>query len=371
MKVSGIRRISQITEHLYEIGEEISPEDIVKVMRLLAKKEKELQSGYYEHKKILYSNKDLSREEFSLLLEKAGDSSLNVYNILDGYFQREEIINKIRGLVKVRSSTTKASAIDRIANDKELLFSTFKEEIINSKSLNLKNFCEGKNLVPAVNEKDNLVFGSSSPSTEAISGRMEEQFWQLSWNNKEEKISGYNSRAYNTFLFFNLKDKDEKIIKMIREISPIDKELDLKLYTEEIEATDFRLSLPEEILYPVEIDKLGSYFGKRHASKFETFAAGLEEKADEKTVRKFLGKKFLLRSKKGNKLYLGMAIDKELFEKIAVNLSIQYLDETSIVCKLGEKKTREVISALWEICRKTSIWGSAEIGKAFYLVRLD
>ncbi len=376
MKINRIRKIVQLTQNLYEICKEIAPEDVLKIIRTLSKERKYLGYDPYGTKAILYTTKDMTKEEFDILLEKTEKTSGSITMILDQYFQRDDIAEKVKEIRKVKSSTTKAELISFLATNPDLLYQDkdFREKIIDARAGNKKNFCEGKTLISSPIGNYTLVFTAYETSKNAISGKLEQQFWKIIWEHSEkDKIYSYDSKLYNNFLFLNLKDPDEKLLGLIKTIPPINlqKEIDIEIYSEEIRPKDLGFSYPNEILYPLDIDQLSTHFGKRHGSKFETFASGLENKADIKKVKQLQGKRFLITSSENNKLYFGKNIDKEIFEKIACYLSIEYIEDENIICKLGKKQTREVISAIWAFEKKIESWRRNGGKKIFYVIQLD
>ena len=185
----------------------------------------------------------------------------------------------------------------------------------------------------------------------------------------------HTSRIYSDSVFLNMRDTDEQLLRLIRQVPETEgqkDETELDLYAEEIKPSDLRFDYPEEIIYDSDINKLAAQFGRRCGTKFETFAAGVETRVNPETVRNLLGKRFLIAFESSEKLYLGSHVSRELFEQISVHLSIVHMDKDHIVCTATDRLTRETISALWEHVGVKSRWeGGSDIKKRFYMTQID
>jgi hypothetical protein len=148
----------------------------------------------------------------------------------------------------------------------------------------------------------------------------------------------------------NLKDHDEIILRRISkflEKNKKDTSLDIRPVYLDIKYNDLQIGDSIEIDYGLGIDHLVGYFGMRKGSKFKTFCEGLRTRADIETVKKYLGRKFLLTTQLDD-IYCGIDHDKELFEKLCWHLKIKYLKEKRIICQVVDTETTEALAALWE-----------------------
>jgi len=377
MKLNGARKVFQVSENLFQIERDFVPEDILKVIRVLTQEKKYPACEHFGDFSMLYTTTELTKEEFVHLFKKQESVyARRISDILDTYFQRDILAEKAKRVTKVISSTTKTELVSFLSDRSDVLYEDkdLRDQIIHNRAMDMKNFTEGRLLIPSPVGEYKISLHVYDSSAKPISGKLLHQFWVLRWSHSNKvKIVDHQSRAYGDVLFLNTKDPDERLLELIKSIPEPNgsEELDLEVYEEEIKPDKLNFSTPEEIVYSSDINKLAEHFGKRCGSKFETFAAGLEQRTDQEQAKRLCGKRFLVAAKSSTSLYFGSHVDKELFEKIALHLSIEYVESGDIICTAGEKKTRETISAIWEFAKETTGWGRQDGSKRFYVIQLN
>lgn len=353
MKIEGIKTAKKISEHLYQMGKEILPEDLLRIIRILSSKGKQLGGDYHYGRNELYYTEpsEITKDEFHKILTITKESSPSIDNVLDNRFTRDQLMDELAPFVKVKSSTRKGELIEKALRE-EILFQLFKELIVKEKCREWKNYVEGKIKVPSSDEEMQFVFSATAPYRKSLSNHSFTQFWTLRRNSVPlPEVRDYSSREYDDILFLNMKDKDELLLKLTRKLEQEEsqeEELELNIWQKELSHKDIGVAEAEVIRYENNIDKLSEYFGRRRGSKFETFSSGLKEMADKKLIEELLGKEFLI-SEYDESIFIGKSFDKATFEAIASHLKLEYMEEKSIICKVEEKETSEVISAIWEM----------------------
>jgi len=372
MKVAEIKTAKKISEHLYQIGQDIEPEDLLRIIRILSGKGKELGNYYYHGESKFYFTEvaGITRKEFNQILNTTREIYPSLEDIIDDNFTREQLIDQLSPIVKVKRSTTKRELLYK-ALDEEILYELFKELIVGKKCQEWEEYIDGKILIPSLDKEFQIIFSEKSPWKKPVSNKSFTQFWILWRNSKSHmEIEDYHTKQYGDSLFLNMKDNDEVLIRSIKEVArgqsktKDDSEFQLDIREKEVSHTDIGLAENEGIKYENDIDKLTQYFGKRRGSKFETFSSGLKEMANNKLIKKLLEKKFLISAYNYSEdTFIGRPLDKPTFEGIASHLRLEYMEGKNIICKVQEKETPEVISAIWEM--------SGEYNKTFQLRILD
>jgi len=370
MRVENIKTAKKISEHLHEIGEDIQAQDLLKIIRILSSKGKELGGDYYyraQDKLCFTEANQITNKEFSKILKATEGTYPSIENIIDGNFTREMLIDKLSKLMKVKRSTTKRELLYKVQNE-EILYELFKNLIIKKKCLEWKKYIENKSSISSQDKEHQIIFSEKGHWPKSLSNSFT-QFWILQGNSRNEvNINDYQSKEYEDNLFLNMKDNDKFLLKLIKEMArrqnmtKDDHKFQLNIWEKRISQADLGLAEEKIIGYENDIDKLTRYFGRRRGSKFETFSFGLKQMVDKNLVKKLLGKKFLISTYSG-KIFMGTVLDKSSFEKIASYLKIEYVDERNIISKVQDKETKEVISAIWQM--------SADRYKGFQMRALD
>jgi len=365
ISVSGIVTACSISEHLFEMGEQIELQDLLRIMRLLGEKGKNIYQYFSSNAKIYYTDKEVTEDEFKTVLSKSGED----YKIEDIVNEetREDLLAKVKPLLELKCSATKKEITEKIAQRKDILFKYFRDRILDRRCKDWKGFIDDKEVIPACDHRTLLIFEEGSLSYKPLLPEGKIQFWAVG-NEKLKINNNYETRRIGKNLFINLKDSDEKIMGLVEELWKEDPKdsLAVSAFEEGLDDENLGFRLPEEISYSTDIDNLSSYFGERHSSKFETFSLGLAGRQDLEFVRKNLNKTFLV-TLDNIKVYTGRSFNKESFEKIALHLKVEHMDEKSIICRAVDEKTEEAISALWE--RTGNMYNRDKM--EFKAVRLD
>ncbi len=370
MKIEGIKTTKKISEHLYQIGKDIEPEDLLRIIRMLSGKGKELQGDYYHDRGKLYFSEvgPITRSEFHQVLTITKESYPSLKDIIDSNFTRETLIDQLSPILKVKRSTTKRDLLYRALNE-GILYELFKELIVKRKCQEWKSFIDGKIITPSQDNELQIIFSEKNPYRKSLSDKPFTQFWVLRKKGKShtEPID-YKTRCSGDTLFLNLKDSNEVLLGAIRRIvqkqgeTEDNSKFSLEVWQKEVSPADIGIREDEEITYENDIDKLSEYFTRRRGSKFETFSSGLKEMADKKLIKELLRKEFLV-SEYNESIFIGKSLNKATFEGVASHLKLKYIEGKNIICKVEEKETSEVISAMWEI--------SGEYIKGFQVRCLD
>ncbi len=348
MKVDSIIIGKQVSKHLYHFDQDITPEDLLKIIRFLAPKGGE--PGYlYEKHKIFYTEgESVTRQEFEYIYEHV-DKNLDY--LLD-QFTRDELISKVGSAIKIISSTTKAEIVQRIIRDKNLLFRFFKQYFIERYSSKWHDFKRQKIFLPAVSDRTKFLVFAMSSRSDSFSGKNYLQYWRLGDKYDDfEMTRDFKTEIIGGDLVINLKDTDKVIIRNMKkflELNDKATELGLRCEYEAIDNKDLNMVKAGMISYSLGIDKLSEYFGLRKGSKFRTFSEGLKQREDLETVEKYSGRKFIIAAD-NHDIYCGVEHNREFFEKIAWHLELEYLKDKKILCKVTEEETQETITAIWEM----------------------
>lgn len=348
MKVDDIIIGKQVSKHLYQFDQNITPEDLLKIIRFLAHKGRDI--GYlYESKRIFYTKIDLiTKQEFEYVYERINKS---FDYLLDG-FTREALANKLGSTIKIISSTTKTEIIQKVIRDKDLLFRFFKDIFIGTYCTKWYEFKRNKTFLPAVSDKTKYLVFSSSHMNKSFSKKKYLQYWHL--GNKYDGIElsqDFKTEIIGDNMTINLKDSDDVIIRnTYRFLRNYGKGVKFNMECESraIDTDDLDIKKASSINYSLDLYSLVEYFGLRKGSKFRTFSEGLRQREDSETVEKYLGRKFIITSDHFD-IYSGIEHNKGFFEKIARHLKIEYLKGKKILCKVIEDETEETITALWDI----------------------
>lgn len=370
MKIEGIKTAKKISEHLYRIGKDIEPEDLLRIIRMLSGKGKELAGDYYHDRGKLYFTEvaGITRSEFHQILTITRESHPSLEDIIDGNFTREALIDQLSSRLKVKRSTTKRDLLYKALNE-EILYELFRELIVKRKCQEWKSYIDGKILIRSQDNELQIIFSEKNPYRKSLSDKFFTQFWVLRKKGKShtEPID-YKTRCSRDTLFLNLKDTDEVLLGAIKRIVQSQGETEdnskfsLEVWQKEVSPADIGITEDEEITYENDIDKLSEYFVRRRGSKFETFSSGLKEMADKKLIKELLGKEFLV-SEYNESIFIGKSLDKTTFERVASHLKLKYIEGKNIICKVEEKETSEVISAIWQM--------AGEYSKGFQMRALD
>jgi hypothetical protein len=345
MKLNDIYIGRKISEHLYYYNQEINPKDLLIVIRFLAEKGCDLGS-LNENKQIFYITTEVSKEEFAYVYDHCNKDSM----WLENHFTRENLVNRVGQAIKIVSSTTKTEIIQKIVNDKGLLFKFFKKDFLERYCAKWTEFKRNKIFLPSIENAKNLAFVIGS-RYRPLSGKNYLQYWGLGDDYiDKEPDRNFKTQMTGNNLLINLKDDDEVIIKNIERLLQLrgDKEYELRCLTKDIKNKDLDIEDAKPIDYSFGMKSLFEHFRIRKNSKFNTFCEGLKGKKDNETVKRFLEKRFLI-SQENHDIYCGISYDKDIFEKLAWHLRIEYLGQKKIVCRVVEQETPETIAALWQI----------------------
>lgn len=360
MKVEGIKLAKRISDHLYRLDDDIQPEDLLRIIRMVAQKGKEFSTYLgYSSNRIFYTDKDISRQEFDIVMNVKQNSYFDVEYIIGKRYTREELAEKLGTRFRIKRSATKAELL-RLAIQKDTCYCLFKELILKEKCDSWDSFCKSKKVIPASKE-GLLVFKETEPYKKLLSGKGPLQYWVLSAEySGTVQFKDYETKRYDNTVFINLDSNDKEILKLINEVlySAQDSCFRVEPLNRAIETEDIGFQDGTPIEYYTGIEDLASYFGKRHGSRLDTFYLGLCEREDKTIIRELEGKRFLFSI---GPVHIGRSCDKELFEKTATHMRIEYIEGESIVTKVVRTRTVELVSALWQLNE----------ARYFYVVMLD
>lgn len=118
MKIEGIKTAKKISEHLYQIGKDIEPEDLLRIIRMLSGKGKELAGDYYHDTgKLCFTEVGgITRSEFHQTLTITRESYPSLKDIIDSNFTRETLIDQLGAREKVKRSATKRDLLYKALN---------------------------------------------------------------------------------------------------------------------------------------------------------------------------------------------------------------------------------------------------------------
>jgi len=340
----------KVSNHLYHLQQHIEPEDLLKILRFIAPQGRDL-AAIYGHQPILCTNvNSITKQEFDYIYANA-NTEKTFESWLDG-FTREEIVNRVGSAIKIISSMTKTEIIRQISRDKEILFRFFKKEFIEKYCSKWYEFKRGKEFLPAVSDNTKSLVFKTGCKYRILSASTYLQYWQLKYGDCDLELDKFfKTGIIDDNLVINLRDSDDCIIKNIQRFirsQAKDAEFEIEHLGRGIDEDDLELKKAETIEYSLDLSTLTEYFGLRKVSKFKTFSEGLRKRKESKAVNNYLSKRFLITSS-NHDIYCGISHDKDLFEKLAWHLKIEYLKDQKILCKVTEDETQETISALWEI----------------------
>lgn len=348
MKVENIMIGKQVSEHLYHFDQDITPEDLLKIIRHLAHRGREL--GYlYDHNHLFYTKSDsIARQEFEYAYEYLNK---NLDYLLDRY-TRDELANRVSSAIKIVSSTTKGEIVQKVIKNKDFLFRFFKQDYIEKHCSRWHEFKRQKALLQAASDKSKYLVFSLSCGSVSLSGRNFLQYWRL--GNKYKSLAldrNFKTEILGNDLTINLNDSDDGIIRHIRKFLKTNdegKHFELSVEYKVIDTNDLGIKKVDPINYPLDIHSLTQYFGMRKGSKFKTFSEGLRQRKDSEIVERHLNKTFVIASDNEH-IYCGIEHNRDFFEKIAWHLKIKYLKDKKILCNVTENETQETVTALWDI----------------------
>lgn len=348
MKVDNIIIGKQISKHLHHFEQDIQPEDLLKIIRFLACKGREL--GYlYNKNQIYYTESDsITRQEFEYVY-KHTDKKLDY--LLDRY-TRDDLVNTVGSALKIISSTTKTEMIQKIVEDKNLFFRFFKRDLIEKYCSKWREFKRQKVFMPSVSDNKEILAFALGCRCAPLSGEGYLQYWRLGDKyNSFELNRNIKTEIIGDNFTINLKDSHELILRtMYKFLERNDDGLEFHLSCESraINTSDLEIKKADAISYTIGLFNLVEHFGMRKGSKFKTFSQGLKQKTDSEIVEQYLGKKFIIASD-NHHIYCGVEYSREFFEKIAWHLKIEYLKDKKVLCTVIEEETQETITALWDI----------------------
>lgn len=348
MKVENIIIGRQVSKHLYRFKQEIQPEDLLKIIRFMVQKGRT--PGYiYNNNQIFYTKSDLiTKQEFEYIYKRL-DKNLDY--LLDKYL-RDDLADRVGSVIKIISSTTKTEIVQKIIKNRDFLFRFFKQDYIEKYCSKWCEFRREKIFIPAVSDETKTLAFVLGYKCTPLSGKAYPQYWRLGNNyNNFELNRTYKTEIIGDDLTINLKDSDDVILRTMRrfvEHQGNGVELDLHCESKSITSDDLEIKRANAISYSIGIFDLVEYFGLRKGSKFKTFSEGLRQRRDPETVKMYLGRKFII-TPDDCRIYSGVEFRKELFELLAWNLKIEYMNDKKILCKVVEEETQETITALWDI----------------------
>ncbi len=347
MIVRDVKALAQVSEHMYELREQITARDLLQVVRFLSSIGKRTYSGYWRGQgRLLYSSaEELTEAEFGRLLSQMGPGYSSIDYILNSRYRREELLTKIASATKVKRTATKHELLSLAAADPDLLFVVFKQDIVEAAAGQLAEYLKSREQLASDCGEYHLTFATTQLYHQPLSGGGQYHFWVLGKDRTVEPAD-YTTTGYGSNLFLNLADSDQELSQAMEELSAHDPgPFELNPYSESLRVAEL---VPDRqpIRYQNDIEWLSAYFGRRRASKFETFASGLAERSDPQLVNELGGSKFVVWF--GNQpVYMGRACDQELFEKIAAHLKIEYLGNC-LICTVTESQTTDALLAIWQ-----------------------
>ena len=167
MKVDKILIGKQITPHLYHFKEEISLQDLLKIIGYLAHKGRGLGYSYENHRVFYTKSSEITRQEFDYVYENI-DKHLDY--LLDRY-TREDLANRVGSAIRIISSTTKAEIVDKVLHTQEHLYRFFCQDFIEQHCGKWREFRRSKTMLPAILDcTKSLIFPMGS-KLESLSGK--------------------------------------------------------------------------------------------------------------------------------------------------------------------------------------------------------
>ncbi len=347
MLVRDIKALAQVSDHLYELREQITCTDLLQVIRFLASVGKHTYGGYCRTQtRLLHSSaEEITEAEFRRVLSKMPGGRSTVGSLLNSRYRREELLAKLASATKVKRTATKRELLSQATADPDLLFVVFKQDIVEAAAGQLAEYLKSREQLASDCGEYHLTFATTQLYHQPLSGGGEYHFWVLGKDRTVEPAD-YTTTGYGSNLFLNLADSDTELRQAIEELSAHEPgPFELNPYSESLRVAEL-VPGRQPIRYQNDIEWLSAYFGRRRASKFETFASGLAERSDLQLVTKLLGSKLVVWF--GNQpVYLGRPCDQELFEKIAAHLRIEYLGNC-LICTVTESQTTDALLAIWQ-----------------------
>ncbi|MBN2523660.1 MAG: hypothetical protein JXB24_10330 [Bacteroidales bacterium] len=356
MKVDDIMIGKQISPHLHKYDMEISPEDLLKIIRLSARKGRGLGSVYNRPGLCFTNSNAITRKEFDIIYEQPHNQP---DYLLDKYV-RDDLVDKVSSDIRIISSTTKTEIIQKILRNRNLVFKHFKKDVVEKYSTNWHDFKRGKMMLPAISDPSKRLVFTLGSKPNKLSKSQYLQYWSLGSDYTEYDLTEIcKTEIINDSLIMNLKDSDDMLLKALYKFEhaggKTDK-LQLKCLTKRIFDESLDLRKANGITYQTGLFDLVDHFGVRKVSKLKTFCEGLKQRQDKGVLPNCLGRKFLITTK-DNPIYTGVDFCQELFEMIAWHLKIEYMNEGQILCKVVQDETPETIIALWDLLTSNRVSG--------------
>jgi hypothetical protein len=350
MKVDRILIGKQVTPHLYHFKEDISPQELLKIIKYLAHKGRGLGYSCDSYRIFYTTSSEITCQEFDYAYEntdKRLDYLLNRYT-------REDLANRVGSAIRIISSTTKTEIVDKVLHNREYLYRFFCQDFIEQHCGKWREFKRGKTMLPAISDcAKSLIFPVGSKS-ESLSGKHFPQYWRLGSGFGSVDIKhDLKTEIISDNLAINHKDRDTVILQSLHRFQKLNDNnhrYTLQCESRAINAESIGIHRPEGISYPLGLFDLVEYFGSRKGSKFKTFSHGLWQRRDTETSKEYLNKRFIIAIDDGG-IYCGTSFPKELFELLAWHLKIEYLKDHRILCRVVEDETPETITALWDMLR--------------------
>jgi hypothetical protein len=348
MKVDDIMIGKQISPHLYKYDMEIIPDDLLKIIRLSARKGRKLGSVYNRPGLCFTNSSAITRKEFDIVYEQPHNQP---DYLLDKY-TRDDLVDKVSSDIRIISSTTKTEIIRKILSSRNLIFKHFKKDVVEKYCTNWHDFKRGKVLLPTISDPSKTLAFTFGSKPDRLSKNQYLQYWSLGKDYTEYDLTDKcKTEIIGDALIMNLQESNAVILKALHRFTQQNSNADtlhLKCLTKRIFDESLDLRKANGISYQIGLFDLMEHFGLRKGSKLKTFCEGLRQRRDSGVLPNCLGRKFLLTTK-DNAIYTGVDYCKELFEMIAWHLKIEYMNEGQILCKVVQDETPETIIALWDL----------------------
>jgi len=333
MRVEYVYKLKPLSEQLIEVSDDIEPQELIILMRDLAKKLCIPASLYldYRHQNyfIVKDWEKLTKDDFRKILSRAHPK--DIFNVIDAH----NTMDKLRLIEElgINSTSRKSDILNRICQDKELMFEYFKDILVDYFTISTSKL---KDTTQIEINGYSLVF-SENEVYDILPGTKQIEFWKLD-------IYAHYRYDSERRLKLDIKDDDSLLIKKIESFVDGRSDTTYGLHADNMQLISQDLRR-DSLLYKVDMYHLQKDFGVRKVSKKDTFIEGLKQKENLAAVREMMGKQVMISIK--YQPALGQPLDREVFEGIALHLRLIHMNCKQLICKVIQEESDEVIHAIW------------------------
>jgi hypothetical protein len=333
MRVEYVYKLKPLSEQLIEVSDDIEPQELIILMRDLAKKLCIPASLYldYRHQNyfIVRDQEKLTKDDFMRIINKANPQE--IFNVIDAHNTMSQL--RLIEELGINSTSRKPDILNKICQDEQLMYEYFKDILVDYFTIStsrLKDTAQieinGHSLVYSESEVYDIL-----PDTKQI------EFWKLD-------IYAHYHYDSKPKLKLDIKDDDSLLIEKIKGFVNGSSDVIYSLHADNVQLVSQDLRR-DSLRYKVDMYHLQQDFGVRKGSKKDTFIEGLKQKENLAAVREMMGKQIMISIK--YQPALGQPLDKETFEGIALHLRLIHMNCKQLICTVIKEESDEVIHAIW------------------------